>query len=395
MNDFAARTLVPSGVGQVVSAEDARLVHGLYSGRLMPARQFEAFARLATIFPVRAVSRGEAAPVQSPRDATGMPEIRFASRGEACDLYDYVSRNRVVGLEIRKGGTVRLEYFDRGLDADSRRTSMSMAKSVTSLLVGCAIAQGHIGGLDDQLALYLPRLAGSAYEGVSVRQLLLMASGVQWREDYADPASDRRRMLELQIAQQPGAIMDYMAELHRVGAPGSLWNYSTGETHVAGALVAAATGHSLADYLSDRIWSRLGMDADAAWWLEAPGGLEVAGSGLFATLRDFGRLGQFVAGGGVVAGEPVLPSDWAALSGSCGIVAPGRGHYGLMWWPIPDDRGRYVDGAFRAGGIFGQYIYVNPAQDVVVTVWSQRSKALGAEAIEDNDFFNAVVEALR
>lgn len=386
-----SRTGGPGGL----NAGDTALLHALYGGQLLPARQREAFERIETIFPTRAVAHGGTGNESPASDAVPTLPLRFASRGRSCDFYDYVSGNRVVGLQIRKGGAVQLEYFGAGLDIRARRTSMSMAKSVTSLLVGCAIADGHIGSLEDPLVRYLPGLSGSAYDGVNVRQLLLMASGVRWNEDYADPASDRRHMLELQIAQQPGAIMAYMGELPREAPPGTRWNYSTGETHVAGALVAAATGQDLATYLSARLWSRLGMDRDAIWWLEAPEGLEVAGSGLFATLRDFGRLGQFACHGGLIDGEPVLPAGWMASSGGCGIVAPGRGHYGLMWWPIPDHEGSYADGAFRAGGIFGQYIYVNPAADVVITVWSQRSKAMGAEAIDDNDFFNAVVDLLR
>lgn len=378
-----------------VAREDATLIHRFYSGALTPRDQFGAFQRLETIFPTRTVSRGGGQSEEAPAGLDTFPDVPFTSRGLVCDLHDYLSRNRVVGLQVRRHGLVQLEYFDLGLTAHTRRTSMSMAKSVTSLLVGCAIADGHIGSLDDQLVLYLPRLAGSAYEGVSVRQLLLMASGVRWREDYADPASDRRCMLELQVAQQPGSILTYMAGLPRAAAPGTVWNYSTGETHVAGALVAAATGRSVSDYLSDRIWTRLAMQDDAAWWLEAPAGLEVAGSGLFATLRDFGQLGQFVARGGQIQGEPIMPMNWVSMSGGCGILAPGKGHYGLMWWPVAGADGEYADGAFRAGGIFGQYIYVNPARDIVVTVWSQRSKALGAEAIDDNDFFNAVVGVLQ
>jgi hypothetical protein len=202
-------------------------------------------------------------------------------------------------------------------------------------------------------------------------------------------------MLDLQSSQQTGAILSYMASLPRVAEPGSRWNYSTGETHVAGALVHAATGKWLSNYLSEKLWSRLGMDDDATWWLESPDGLEVAGSGMRATLRDYARLGQFVCLGGTTDGERLVPERWVAESGACAITAPGRGYYGLMWWPIADREGGYSDGAFRAGGIFGQYIYINPAAETVIVVWSARCKPMGAEAIDDNDFFNAVVEALR
>lgn len=377
----------------IEEADPAELLHATYAGHLLPGRQLEAFRRFEHLFPTRMVRRGMAARPLPRRDAP-FPELSFRSNGKSCDLYDYVSRNRGIGLLILKDGAIAFENHELGHDERTRWMSMSMAKSITATLVGAAINDGFIASLDDPLTRYLPELGGSGYDGVSVRQLLQMASGVRWSEDYLDPASDRRRMLDLQLAQRPGAIMEFMASLPRVAEPGAVWNYSTGETHVAGALVRAATGRPLADYLSERIWSRLGMDQDAFWWLESPGGLEVAGSGLSATLRDYGRFGLFIANGGVIDGERVLPEGWVAESGGCAIPAPGRGHYGLMWWPIAGSDGGYGDGAFRAGGIFGQYIYVNPRQRVVIVVWSTRSKPLGADAIEDNDFFNAVVEAL-
>jgi CubicO group peptidase (beta-lactamase class C family) len=370
---------------------DGALLHKAYSGHLLPGEQIEAFRRFEHIFPTRMVRRGMIARALPRRDAV-FPALSFLSNGKQCDLYDYVSRNRGVGLLVLKDGAIALENHELGHDERTRWMSMSMAKSITSILVGVAINDGLIGSLDDPLTRYLPELTASGYDGVSVRQLLQMASGVRWNEDYLDITSDRRRMLDLQIAQQPGAIM---AGLPRVAEPGAVWNYSTGETHVAGALIRAAAGRPVADYLSERIWSRLGMDGDAFWWLESPGGLEVAGSGLSATLRDYGRFGLFVANGGVIDGERVLPENWVAESGNCAIVAPVRGYYGLMWWPIAGSDGGYGDGAFRAGGIFGQYIYINPAERVVVVVWSARSKPMGADAIDDNDFFNAVVDALR
>ncbi|MXO66680.1 CoA transferase [Altericroceibacterium endophyticum] len=369
-------------------------LHAIYGGRLLPGEQIEAFRAIRHAFPTRIIRKGDAS---SPlvKHTEELPYFQFLSSGKTCDIYDYISRNRGVGLLILKDGAVRFENHEYGHDAQSRWMSMSMAKSVTSTLAGIALHQGYIGSIDDPLTGYLPGLHGSAYDGVTVGQLLRMASGVRWREDYNDPASDRRTMLDLQLSQEPGAIMRYMAGLPRVAEPGEQWTYSTGETHIAGALVQAATGKFLADYLSETLWSRLGMDSDAAWWLEAPGGLEVAGSGLSATLRDYGRLGLFMASDGKIGSERLLPEGWVRDAGGPAIEAPGLGHYGYMWWPVCGSDGSYRDGAFRAGGIFGQYIYVNPAQNVVIVVWSARSKALGAEAVADDDFFNAAVEALQ
>jgi hypothetical protein len=390
-----ARELAKPGLAPGLSDGERNLLHRIYAGQLLPGEQVDAFAQLETIFPTRRISRGDGAARALTVLSQRLAPLSFSSNGKQCDFYDYVSRNRCVGLLILKDGGIVLEHHELGHDTRTRWMSMSMAKSVTSLLIGCAIFDGSIRSLDDQLVEYLPELSGSAFEGVNIRQLLQMTSGVRWNEEYTDPQSDRRRMLDLQASQQPGATLAYMATLPRVAVPGSRWNYSTGETHVAGELVHAATGKWLADYLSDRLWSRLGMDEDATWWLEAPGGLEVAGSGMRATLRDYARLGRFVCDGGVVDGEPLVPAGWVTASGACAVPAPGRGFYGLMWWPIANRDGSYCDGAFRAGGIFGQYIYINPAARTVIAVWSTRSKPMGADAIDDNDFFNAVVEALR
>jgi hypothetical protein len=300
-----------------LSEVDRELLHMIYSGQLYPEAQVEAFEQLNCMFPTRTISRGTGASHPLSKSSGTLPPLSFDSNGRTCDLYDYVSRNRCVGLLILKKGRIVLEYHGLGHDSASRWMSMSMAKSVTSLLVGCAILDGDIRSLDDDLVEYLPPLAGSAFEGVSIRHLLQMTSGVRWNEEYTDSGSDRRRMLDLQASQESGAILSYMAGLPRVAEPGSRWNYSTGETHVAGALVHAATGKWLSNYLSEKLWSRLGMDHDATWWLEAPDGLEVAGSGMRATLRDYARLGQFVCLGGTIDSEPVVPKRWVAESGAC------------------------------------------------------------------------------
>ena len=217
---------------------------------------------------------------------------------------------------------------------------------------------------------------------------------MKWDETYTDPASDRRRMLELQNAQKPGGILELMAKLPRAAAPGTRWNYSTGETQIVGALVRAAVGKPLAQYLSERIWAKFGMESDATWWLESPNGLEVGGSGLSARLRDYGRLGLFLLGGGRAGGEQILPEGWVREAGSPKRVGWRTVDYGYMLWPIPNAAGTINEGAFEARGIFGQHIYVNPRENVVIVVWSALPKPVGNVGIDDNDFFAAVTLAL-
>ncbi len=140
-----------------------------------------------------------------------------------------------------KNGEIVYETYQLGNTEKSRWMSMSVVKSMTATLVGAAIKDGHIDSIDDPVTRYVSELIGSAYDGVSIRNLLQMASGVQWNETYTDPESDRRRLLEAQIAQQPRGMLDVMSELPRAAEPGTRWNYSTGETQVVAALVRAAT----------------------------------------------------------------------------------------------------------------------------------------------------------
>jgi CubicO group peptidase (beta-lactamase class C family) len=163
---------------------------------------------------------------------------------------------------------------------------------------------------------------------------------------------------------------------------------------VVGALVRAAVGRPVAQYLSERIWAKFGMESDATWWLESPNGLEVGGSGLSATLRDYGRLGLFLLGGGKAGGEQVLPEDWVRDAGSPKLIGGRMVDYGYMLWPIPHSAGTINEGAFEAFGIFGQYIYVNPRENVVIVVWGVLPKPTGAAVINDSDFFAAASFAL-
>lgn len=361
-------------------------VRQVYDGQLYPDIQVNTFRNIDRLFPTRVVRSGTK-PHPLPVSKEELGNFHFASRNKQYDLYDFLSLNRVSGLLVVKDGEIRFEKYLLGNSEQTRWMSMSVVKSITATLVGMAIRDGHIGGLDDLITDYLPRLKDSAYAGVSVRNLLQMASGVDWNETYTDPASDRRAMLEAQIAQRPDAILDVMAGLGRAAKPGSRWNYSTGETQVVGALVAAATGKHIADYLGEKIWIPLGMESDATWWLESPDGLEIGGSGLSATLRDYARFGMLMLNGGVINGQPTLPDGWIAEATTPKVIAGEAVEYGYMWWPL--DRGAYA-----AIGIFGQFIYVNPSDNLVVAMWSAQPKPVGTDVIDEYDFFNALADAL-
>jgi CubicO group peptidase (beta-lactamase class C family) len=377
------------------ATEPIGTVRQMYDGALTPDLAVDTFRNIDRLFATRTIAHGDRVhPL--PRAERPLTQVRFESRGRAWDLVDYLAVNRVAALLVLKDGRIALELYQYGNTPRTRWMSMSIAKSITSTLIAAAVQQGAIASIDDGVTRYLPELKGSAYDGVSIRDILLMSSGVRWNETYTDPASDRRQLLEAQIAQRRGAAMALMARLPRAAAPGTVNNYNTGETLVAGEIVRAATGMPLAQYLSRRIWQRFGMEADANWWLDAPDGIEIAGSGLSATLRDYGRFGLFFMNGGVVDGERILPAGWTEEAGAPKSLKDGRRlDYGYFWWPaVPTAATPDTEGAFMAEGIFGQFLYINPRERVVIVAWSARSKPEGMDIIEDLDFFAAATAAL-
>ena len=297
-------------------------------------------------------------------------------------------------LLVLKDGEIAYETYQRGNTEHTRWMSMSVAKSITSTLTGIAIKEGLIAGLDALVTDYVPALAGSAYDGVSVRDVLMMASGVRWNEAYGDPDSDRRALLRAQISQRPGSAMTLMAALPRAAQPGTVNNYSTGETQVLGEIVRGAVGKSLAEYLSEKIWVPYGMEADAKWWLDSPGGSEIGGSGISATLRDYGRFGQFFLEGGMIDGDSILPEGWTREAPGPTTLKDGSAlAYGYMWWP--GWTGPSIeDGAYAAIGIQGQNIYINPTRNVVIVTFGAQPKPLGKEPIDPLVFFDAVAARL-
>jgi CubicO group peptidase (beta-lactamase class C family) len=252
-----------------------------------------------------------------------------------------------------------------------------VAKSVTSTLVGAAIKDGKIKSLDDPITLYLPDLKASAYEGVTLRQLITMTSGVKWNEDYSDPNSDVAKVGF--NTPEPGVnpVVGYMRRLPREAAPGTKFVYKTGETDLAGVLVSTAVGKPLAEYFSDKIWRPYGMEQDGVW-VDDPSGHERGGCCISMTLRDYGRFGQFMLDGGKAGGVDVLPAGWVEDATAPHVTAP---PYGYFWWLLPD--------GYEAEGVFGQTVTVFPRDHLVVvinsawpTAWDDNIDALRKQYLD-------------
>ncbi len=382
------------GVPMVIPsvAQEIAPLRQVYDGTMRPDLEVRTFARTDELFPVRTVERGSTVR-KLPAAKTPLKNVQFETGGKHYDLFDYLALNRVAGILILKNGEVVFEDYELGIGPKTLWPSYSMAKSSSSTLIGAALQDGSISSLDDPVTRYVPVLKGGAYEGVSVRNVIQMASGVKWDETYTDPKSDRRKLLEIQLQQKPGTILPFMSALPKAGAPGTIWNYNTGETFVVGAVLEGATHKPLAKYLSEKIWVPWGMESEAKWQLESPNGMGWAGGGLLGTLRDFARLGLLVQADGVIDGKRVVPPGWFDEAGSGKEIGGKYVDYGYLWWTFP--KGDAVhDGAFQAEGIFGQHLYINRKEKVVIVVLSARPKPTGSTVIDDPAFFAAVLRAL-
>lgn len=393
----------------------------------LPAQaQVRAFADMRGLYPTRLIACGG-----TPRELPRGEAVDFVCevQGQALGIGEFMQRGRCAGLLILKRGRIVLEHYALGHTPQTRWISFSMAKSITSTLVGAALHDGLIDSLDDPVTLTVPQLRGSAYDGVTIRHVLQMSSGVRWVETYLDSQSDRRKLLALQQREQPGAVIDYLRSLPRAAEPGTRFNYNTAETFLLGAILAGAIRRpheeahgrpklphpppgaaaasptpvgTVSDYLSEKIWRPCGMESDAYWQLESEDGQEFAGSGLSACLRDYARFGAFVLADGVVGGRRVLPEGWMAESTAvdpASIHAPGRlaGYeplgYGYQWWTFPAPAGRRVFGAL---GIFGQQIYVDVDEELVIVLHSAWPEpAHEASRHESYVLFGAATRALR
>ena len=302
-------------------------------------------------------------------------------------LDQYLQSQGTAGLVIIQDGKVRLERYGQDFDSTGRWTSFSVAKSFTSTLVGAALQDGSIRSLEDKVSKYIPDLRGSAYDDVTIRQLLTMSSGVRWNEDYEDPQADVAKFNKAKPDPGVDATVSYMRKLPRAHPPGAVWHYNTGETNLIGVLVSSATGKPLAQYLQEKIWHPAGMEAQATW-LQGKSGHEIAGCCLQAATRDFARFGLFVLANGKANGVQVVPIDWfsQATRKQKDIGEAGRG-YGFQWWT-------YDDGAVAAQGIFGQGIFIDPSRRLVIASNSNWSRATLGPEPKAREAFYAQVRAL-
>ncbi|MGB0371426.1 MAG: serine hydrolase domain-containing protein [Opitutales bacterium] len=326
--------------------------------------------------PTRTIYPG--APATLPRAIEDLSQRSYEHGGQAYTIQEHLESQQVAGALVLKRGQIIFEHYAAGYQRDTQWNGFSIAKSVLGLLIGIAVQDGQIDSVEDSITRYLPELSGSAYERVSLGDLMHMSSGVEWSEDYSDPESDVARLSEFTAETGILGLIEHMSQLESVANPGSVYNYNTGEIYLLGAAVSRATERPLSDFLSDTLWQSIGTQSEAQWMLNAPDGIETAGCCIAATLEDHAKLGQFVLNGGLDKhGNQVVENHWIRYLRQ---PSPNNDRYGALWF-------RDGDNAIFAAGIFGQLIYVDFAHETVVVLHSHWEEALSSEYIDRRNAF--------
>ena len=341
-------------------------------------------------------------------------DAQYQVNGHTYHLADYLKRENVAGMLVLKNGKVAYKYFAEGNTDTTLWTSRSVGKSVVSTLVGIAIKQGKIHSLDDNIIAYEPELKGTAWDGVTLKQLIQHTSGVAWNEDYTNPKSDFAQLTQCEAqAGTYACVRNIVTHLKRAHPAGEQWSYSSGGAWLLGDVLERVTGMSLAAYLQQTVWQPNGMASDGVWHAYQSGKHDVGAHGFNATLEDWGRFGEFILNEGRLPdGKQILPDNWVndaatwtQAKHSVSAAHP-EGIYGYQWWnnAIPANAQHVVPTSAEglkhslwALGIYGQIIMVNRAENLVIVQWStwpQAEPSFSAQPLEAALMYSAIAQQL-
>ncbi len=363
-------------------------------------RQIDTFNNMHRIFPVATMT---ASPTPRPFPAGAPFELprTFSHEGTDRSVETFLDETDTVALLVIENGAMRLERYRLTGSPTTTWASMSVAKSFTSAALGIALEEGLFGGVEEQICDYLPELHGSAYDGARIKDVLQMSSGARWNEDYSDPDSDINRFIA--VFAHGGSFNALAATLVRQREPGTYNLYNSTDTQVLGMLLKKVAGRSIRDYVEEKIWHPLGMEDDAHWLLDSEG-MEMAFGGLNATARDYARLGELYRVNGRLGDTQVVPEAWvkASLTPDGPHLLPGVSDlsdsafgYGYQWWLMDGD-----EGEFSAIGVYNQFVYVNPARNLVIVKLSaspnygQTNDETSYREFETVSLFRAIAGAL-
>ena len=324
--------------------------------------------------------------------------VRYEYQGQTFTLDDYLARNPATGLLVARGDTILVERYQYARHDRHRFTSWSMAKTVTAMLIGIAIAEGRIRSVDDPAAAYVPALADTEYGRTSLRHLLQMSSGVRFIEEHTGK-DDVSRLADNTFRQVGSGGVEAVTPFNVRAAPsGTRFYYASVETQVLGLVLRNAVGRPVADYLQEKIWEPMGAEADATWLIDRAG-QEATFCCINAVLRDYARLGLLLAHDGNWRGRQIIPAAWIE---DATRVRPGQPHlqpgtraflrsygYGYQVWILAGERRMFV-----LRGVRGQAIYVDPSSRLVMVHTAVRKQARDPGVRETNALWRSLVQQL-
>jgi len=347
--------------------------------------QVENFANLKNLVPVSEMVSTKPAIEWPQGELISLPE-EYPVGDEMKSVAELLERTSTSAVLVIRDGKIRYENYGKTGGVDVQWISMSVAKSFVSALIGMLVADGKIRSLDDPITDYIQVAPGSAYDGVSIRNVLLMSSGARWSEDYSDPTSDAR-MLMTAMAGEGGDLDDFVRNMQKELEPGSVCRYNSGDTQVLGLLIRNASGTSVSTYMQERLMEPLGCERPG-YWLTDVAGNEAVFAGLNLVARDFARLGQLYCDGGKFNGVQILDPTWVkdsvrVTAPQCDLLDEEPGmpgvSYGYQWW-IPAEPA----GSFSAIGVYNQFVFVEPSSKTVVVKLSANRTYGQSARNEDN-----------
>ncbi len=269
---------------------------------------------------------------------------------------DFLEKNKTVAFLIIKNDTIQYEKYFNGYEQSDVVASFSMAKSITSILIGCAIEDGYIKNVDEPITNYIPELKANGFEKISIKHLLQMTSGVKFNESYFNPNG------EAALFYYGKNLRKRISKMEVEKAPGTEFSYKSGDPQLLGlVLERALKTRTITQYLNDKIWSQIGMEYDASWSIDQKkNGLEKTFCCINARALDFAKIGRLYLNKGNWEGKQIVPEQWVNESVKGESTNGAVRFYKYQWW-LPSQ-----SGDFMAQGILGQYIYVNPAKKLII-----------------------------
>ena len=340
----------------------------------------ENFRSVAEFWPTRSLTQAKVPYVYNYGEPLNVPSS-FAYNDQKLGTQQFLKDSWTTGLIVIQNDEIALEDYYLGNSAVTQNISWSMAKSFISALIGIAVNEGHIKSIEQSVDAYATSLGGSGYEGVSIKNVLQMSSGVAFNEDYGDFYSDINRWgRDFSLGNSQDA---FAATLKNDIEPGTVNHYVSINTHVLGMVLTQATGRSITDYMQEKLYNPMGMEHDGLWIIDGQG-MEMALGGLNLTLRDFAKLGSLYLHDGTFNGQQIVPASWVADSRTMDQphLLPGNDFgYGYQWWMVGGDSGE-----FMAMGVYGQYIYINPETNTVIVKNSANPFYNDTSYIPSSDF---------